>query len=159
MPNKFSFSILVFLIGSMLTACVHKSVFHIEPDVHQDNVFQYCGGQQWGYIEKTGAANDPTYLGVFLEADIRKDSEWIFLNIAIEARSDLHVLFDNRNIEILKDGVAIYSEPSKFWIIRQEKTIDQRFNGSEYSYRQQGDGGNRWIVRKKSTEVFLGKWL
>lgn len=130
-------------------SCVHKSTFKIPSEVKNSTVIDYCGGQQWGYVRPLASHSTGPFHGIFLEFSSVQDQEVLLLNFVIESARDLTVTFQERIIEIERDGKSIYKKPSSFWIIRDAKPIDQLYPRSEYSLTKVPDTLDEWRVHKQ----------
>jgi hypothetical protein len=140
----------VLSVASMIVfvGCATKSVFPIEPDENRHHVFQYCGGQEWGYVKNLGTEKNSPSLAVYLESNILENSDAVALNFAVQAKSDLTFSSDSKAFRMWIDGKEVQLTASPFWIVRGEKQIDQRYPRG-YSYKKIENSENEWEVRKQ----------
>ena len=144
--------IITFLIA---IGCAQKSVFPIGDQSNDSQVFQYCGGQEWGYLKKLDAAKDSPYFSVHLENDISEKTDVIILNLALQAKSDIEFSVPSKSLQIQLDGREVYNKPIHFGFIRAEKQIWNRYS-EQYTYKRIENTENDWEVRKKKYNGFFG---
>ncbi len=140
----------------ILTSCAHRSTFRFDADEHHNQVIEYCGGQEWGYVYSLEDKEVSPFIGVFFENHVLEKSEYMVLNFAIQNRAELDVQFKNREIEILRDGKSIYRKTLSPWILRGEKRIWQRLS-DQYVYEEVPGSSNQFRVQKKKFGGFFGQ--
>lgn len=138
-------------------SCALKSVFQIEPDENKGNVFQYCGGQEWGYIKQLEPVAKSPYLAVFLENNIFPAADAVVFNFVIQVQSDSKITFKDKNLKIYRDDQLVVDKPISFWIIQAEKQIEDRYSSNNYSFKLKNAASNEWEVRKKKYGGFFGE--
>jgi hypothetical protein len=120
------------LLPTLLTCltsigCAHKSVFPIGDQKNKGHIFQYCGGQQWGFIKKLNAEQDSPYFSIHLESDISDKSDLVILNLAFQAQSNVEFSQPSKGLLIQVDEHEVYNKPLHFGFIRTEKQIWERY--------------------------------
>lgn len=153
--NKYSLIISIFILAQVLLSCAQKSVFKIEPDQNEKYVFQFCGGQQWGYLKPLSPKEKAPYLGVYLVNEIFEDRIQIAPYFVIQAQEDTEIVFKTRVLKIIENGVTISSQPTNFRIIPSEKQIWELYPRTKYTSKQVAT--DEWEIRKMKYGGMFGE--
>jgi len=136
--------------------CATRSVFPIGNHQEKDQVFQYCGGQQWGYSKKISTDEKSPYMVVYLENDVSEKLDVITLNFAIHAKSNVDFSSPSNTLQIRIDGHDAFSGPTHLGIIKSEKQIWDRYPRG-YTYRRVNNTENEWVVSKEKYDGLFGQ--
>jgi hypothetical protein len=151
------FLILIHIVYACLVmGCATKSVFPIGNLQNKDQVFQYCGGQEWGYQTKLNAEKNSPYLAVYLESDISEKGDVIIFNFALQVKSNIEFSLPSKGLKIYIDNQEAYNKPIHFGVVRTEKQIWERYPGP-YVYKKIESTENEWEVRKQKYNGFFGR--
>lgn len=145
--SLFRVTLLAFCAIFFGAGCATKSTFKIEPDENRNDVFQYCGGGQWGYsrrIPATGSNDTDPYLAVLMTPADGNDFD---IRAIIELKAPALVTFENQWLRVSQNSQTfIRSQP--FEILRIERPLHLRFKG-KINVTRVPDSPNEYFVQEQ----------